>query len=72
MASMIWPIRMPASVMAHLEMLAAAVNKPRTVVLRALVLGATPEMLPKAWRQVDPDERQLIGVAERLDMGVEV
>ena len=68
---MIWPIRMPPAVMAKLEELAAAVNKPRTVVLRALVLGATPDMLPRAWRQVDPDERQLIGIAEQLDMGVE-
>jgi hypothetical protein len=53
---------------AKLEALSATVGKTRAQVVRAIILAATPDLLPKAWRDVDPDERAAIGTAERLDM----
>jgi predicted DNA-binding protein len=48
-ASMTWPVRMPRAVLSKLDELAATVNKHRAVVLRALILNTTPDLLPKAW-----------------------
>jgi hypothetical protein len=67
-ASRVMPFRLPQAVLAKLDELAAVVNKPRPQVLRAIILNATPALLPKAWLEVDAHEREVIGVAERLDM----
>ena len=71
-ASIIWPVRLPAACVMKLEALAATVGKTRAQVCRAIILAATPDLLPKAWREVGAQERQLIGIAERLDMGAEL
>jgi predicted transcriptional regulator len=68
-ASVVMPFRLPQAVLAKLDELAALVNKPRAQVLRAIILNATPAALPRSWLEVDAHERQVIGVAERLDRG---
>jgi hypothetical protein len=66
-ASIVWPVRLPGVCVAKLEELSALAHKPRAQVLRALILNATPALLPKAWLTVDPDELAVIRTAERLD-----
>jgi hypothetical protein len=47
-----------------LDELMQLVDKPRTTVVRAIIMTATAAQLPAAWRQVAADERAVIAAAE--------
>jgi Ribbon-helix-helix protein, copG family len=58
-------IRVPSSVIKHLDVLAESVGKNRSAVVRALLLGATVADLPASWRVNDARERALLAEVER-------
>jgi Ribbon-helix-helix protein, copG family len=58
-------IRVPLSVVKHLDALAESVGKSRSSVMRALLLGATTADLPASWRVKDARERALLAEVER-------
>jgi hypothetical protein len=39
-------------------------GKSKSAVLRALILAATPDRLPRSWLNIPDDERELVAVAE--------
>jgi predicted transcriptional regulator len=58
------PIRVSPTVKAKLDALARAVHRSRSATLRALILGATVDHLPRAWRAISRDGQALLAEAE--------
>jgi hypothetical protein len=58
------PLRVSPAIRDKLDTLAKAVRKSWSATVRALILGAEVEDLPRAWREIPEDERELVVQAE--------
>jgi predicted transcriptional regulator len=58
------PVKVSPQIREKLDGLARALRKNRSETLRALILGATLASFPRSWREIDPDEKQLIEMLE--------
>jgi len=53
-------VKVSRAVRRKLDHLARGVGRSRSAVLRALILGASPDELPKVWSQPSDRERALL------------
>jgi metal-responsive CopG/Arc/MetJ family transcriptional regulator len=56
--------RLPAALVHKLDALCQVAVQRRSQVLRLLIVNAREEDLPRAWRELSPDERRLLAESQ--------